>query len=120
MPIESRIKKYQTEYYGSISICNKNGNSIIFVEFMLKMIYEELLELSKSNLSKPNNKFIVYLLNILDYDIPMSANETMLKLNIKSKETLRKNYIDPAIKEGLINSTLPDKLTSKNQMYYKL
>ncbi len=120
MPIESRIKKYQQEYYDSINICNKNGNSIIFVEFMLKMIYEELLELSNSNLSKTNNKFMLDLLNVLNYDIPMSANEIMEKLNIKSKETLRKNYIDPAIKEGLINSTLPDKPTSKNQMYYKL
>ncbi len=61
-----------------------------------------------------NNKFMLDLLNVLNYDIPMSANEIMEKLNIKSKETLRKNYIDPAIKEGLINATLPDKPTSKN------
>ncbi len=120
MPVESRIKKYQSDYYESINICNKNGNATIFVEFMLKMIHEELEELSNSNLSRSNNKFVVNLLNVLDYDIPLSANEIMGKLNVKSKETLRKNYIDPAISEGLIKPTDPDKPTSKNQMYYKL
>ena len=44
----------------------------------------------------------------------------MEKLGIKSKETLRANYIGPAIKNGLIKMTIPDKTTSKNQMYYKI
>ena len=56
----------------------------------------------------------------MNYDIPLSANEIMEKLEIKSKETLRKNYIDPALEEGLIACALPDKPTSKNQMYYKI
>ena len=50
---------------------------------------------------------------------PMTATEIMKKLKIKSKETLRKQYINPAIKQGLINLTIKDKPTSKNQMYYK-
>ncbi len=120
MPIESRIKKYQQEYYYSIDTCNKKGNSIVFIEFMLKMIYEELEQLSNSKFQKTNNRFIMELLNVLNFDIPLSANEIMKKLNVKSKETLRKNYIGPAIKEGLIKATIPDKPTSKNQMYYKV
>ena len=43
----------------------------------------------------------------------------MQRLGIKSKETLRATYIDPAIKEGVVALTIPDKPTSKNQMYYK-
>lgn len=50
----------------------------------------------------------------------MSSNEIMEKLGIKSKETLRSNYIDTALENGLIKMTLPDKPTSKNQMYYKI
>ena len=120
MPIESRIKKYQTEYYDSIAICNNNGNSTVFVEFMLKMIYEELEEISNANIQRSNNRYIIDLLSIMDYDIPLSANEIMTKLEIKTKETLRKNYIDPALEEGLIACTVADKPTSKNQMYYKI
>ena len=50
----------------------------------------------------------------------MTANEIMDKLGIKSKETLRSTYLDPAKKEGVVALIIPDKLTSKNQMYYKV
>jgi len=53
-------------------------------------------------------------------DQPMSAYEIMKKLNIKSKETFRNSYLDIAIKEGLVNRTIPDKPTSRHQMYYKI
>ena len=49
----------------------------------------------------------------------MTATEIMEKSGIKSKETLRGKYLDPAIKQGLVSLTIPDKSTSKNQMYYK-
>ncbi len=38
LPIETEIKKYQSEYYQAIEKCHKNGNSNVFIEFMLKMI----------------------------------------------------------------------------------
>ena len=38
MPIESLIQKYQSEYYDAIAKCNNNGNSNVFIEFMLQMI----------------------------------------------------------------------------------
>ena len=44
----------------------------------------------------------------------------MAKLGIKSKETLRSTYLNPAIQEGVIALTIPDKPISKNQMYYKI
>ena len=44
----------------------------------------------------------------------------MEKLEIKSKETLRTTYLDPAIEEKLVELTIPEKPTSKNQMYYKV
>ena len=50
----------------------------------------------------------------------MTANDIMDKLKIKSKETLRKNYLNPALKEKMIALTIPNKPTSKNQMYYKI
>lgn len=41
-------------------------------------------------------------------------------LGLKSKETLRKNYINPAIELGVVKMTLPDKPNSRNQRYVKL
>ena len=59
------------------------------------------------------------LLDVMEYNKPMTANEIMNKLGIKSKETLRTVYLNPAIEEGAVALTIPDKPTSKNQMYYK-
>ena len=44
----------------------------------------------------------------------------MSKLNIKSRNSFRDNYLKPALEAGLIGMTIPEKPTSKNQMYFKL
>ena len=105
IPLESRIQKYQDEYYNAISYCHKNGDSNKFIEFMLRLIDESIDEISNNfvqeskNISEQVNK----LLEIMDYDIPLSANEIMRRLDIKSKETLRANYLNPAIELSLIH-----------------
>lgn len=50
----------------------------------------------------------------MEYDIPLSANEIMTRLGIKSKETLRVSYLNPALENGLIKMTIPNKPNSKN------
>ena len=122
LPIESQIHKYQDDYYKSINNCNHSGESTEFIEFILKMIDEVLDETIRTS-SAPITEIginINKLLNVMDYNVPMTANEIMDKLGIKSKETLRATYLDPAINEGVVALTIPDKPTSKNQMYYKI
>ncbi len=121
LPIETQIKKYQSDYYRAIANSNKNGNSTAFIEFMLKMINDTLNEFllkAEPEIARTNN-YVSKLLDVMDYNIPMTATEIMQKLGIKSKETFRKNYLDPAIENGLVKMTIPDKPTSKNQMYYR-
>ena len=122
LPIESQLKKYQDGYYKAIADCNSKGDSTIFIEFMLKMIDEVLNEaISTSRMPITETGInINKLLDVMEYNKPMTANEIMEKLGIKSKETLRSTYLDPAIKEGVVALTIPDKPTSKNQMYYKV
>ena len=122
LPIESQIHKYQDDYYKAINNCNHKGESTEFIEFMLEMIDAVLDETITTSLAPITEVGINInkLLNVLEYNVPMTANEIMDKLGIKSKETLRATYLDPAIKEGMVALTIPDKPTSKNQMYYKL
>ena len=121
IPIESIIQKYQKEYYESISECNHKGNSNAFIEFMLKMIDEILdevlleVEQESNNVSEKVNR----LLGIMEFNIPLTANEIMKRLSIKSKETLRNSYLNPALENGLIKMMLADKPNSKNQRYIK-
>ena len=118
MPIETQIKKYQEEYYQVIDTCNHLGNSTLFVEFMLHMIDESLKEIiSQSNVDVINQN-VRELLDVM-MDIPMTSREIMVRLGIKSKETFRNSYLNPAMEIGLVKMTIPDKPTSKNQKYYK-
>lgn len=121
LPIESLIKKYQKEYYKVIDDCNNSGESTEFIEFMLKMIDESLNNLLKNINKEVSNtdEYVNKLLEVMDYNIPVSAKELMNKLNLKSINSFRKVYLKPALNMGLIKSTNPDKLTSKNQRYYK-
>lgn len=122
LPIESQLKKYQEGYYEAIAKCNSEGESTTFIEFMLKMIDEvldEALNTSRMPITETGVN-INKLLDVMEYNKPMTATEIMNKLDIKSKETLRKIYLDPAIEQKVIALTIPDKPTSKNQMYYKV
>lgn len=122
LPIESQLKKYQEGYYGAIAKCNSEGESTTFIEFMLKMIdqvLDEALNTSRMPITETGVN-INKLLDVMEYNKPMTATEIMNKLDIKSKETLRKIYLDPAIEQKVIALTIPDKPTSKNQMYYKV
>lgn len=122
LPIESQIKKYQENYYSVINNCDKSGKSTEFIEFMLKMIDETLLELLK-NTSIQSNHISIYvnkLLDVMELGVSMTATELMEKLGMKSRISFRENYLIPALENGLIKMTNPDKPTSKNQMYYKV
>ena len=121
IPIESQIQKYQAEYYKTIADCHLKGSSNLFVEFMLKMIDEVLDEVLVGARKEAENVSdqVNALLSVMEPDIPVSANELMNRLGIKSKETLRNSYLNPAIENGLVKMTLPDKPNSKNQRYLK-
>lgn len=51
---------------------------------------------------------------------PQSAQMIMDRLGLKSRIAFRKNYLNPALEAGLVAMTIPNKPTSKNQMYYKI
>lgn len=121
VPIETAIKKYQNDYYKVIANCNAKGDSTEFIEFMLKMIDEVLDDLIKNaNIEiKHINSYIAKLLDVMDYNIPMSIKEIMEKLGLKSRSSFMKTYLNPALEQGLIKMTIKDKPTSKNQRYYK-
>lgn len=44
LPFETIIKKRQEDYYTVLSICDKQGHSTVFIEFMLEAINEALQE----------------------------------------------------------------------------
>ena len=121
IPIESQIEKFQDEYYEAISQCHVDGESTIFIEFMLSQI-DKILDDISAQISDKNEylpETIQKLLEVMEYDIPYTSNALMEKLGLKAKEGFRRNYLHPAIEMNLIQMTIPDKPNSKNQRYVK-
>ena len=48
LPVESLIKENQEEYYRILAIADRQGESTVFVEFMLRIVEESLEELLQS------------------------------------------------------------------------
>ena len=122
IPIESQIEKFQDGYYNAISQCHIDGESTVFIEFILEQISAMLGEILNSAKYSSDNlsEYVKKLLSVMEYDTPYTATAILSLLNLKSKETLRKNYLNPAIENGLVKMTLPDKPNSRNQRYIKI
>ena len=121
IPIESQIQKFQNEYYEAIAKCHVEGESTLFIEFMLAQI-DKILDDISVQISEDNEQLSEYLkrlLEVMEYDVPYTSNTLMEKLGLKSKEGFRRNYIRPAIDMNLIRMTIPDKPNSRNQRYVK-
>ena len=121
IPIESQIEKFQDEYYNAIVKCHINGDSNVFIEFMLKQIdkiLEEIL-LRADEQDEHVTEYVKKLLNVMEYEVPYTSTVLMEKLGLKSKETFRKNYMNPAMQLQLVQMTIPEKPKSRNQRYIR-
>lgn len=113
--------KYQDEYYNAISKCHVNGNSTFFIEFMLKQI-DSVLEEIATQINEDSEQLsdcVRKLLDVMEYDVAYASNQLMEKLELKSREGFRRNYLKPALELNLVSMTIPDKPNSKNQRYKK-
>jgi len=56
---------------------------------------------------------------ILDFcQIPRTREEIQAFINVKDREHFRKKFLQPLLKQGLLNPTIPEKPTSSKQKYY--
>lgn len=117
IPIESQIIKFQDGYYDAIAKCHQDGESTAFIEFMLEQIS---IVLSQVNCTDTSSEYVKRLLSVMEYGTPYTAVGIMELLGLKSRDALRKSYLNPAIEAGLIKMTVPDKPNSKNQRYVKI
>ena len=113
--------KYQDEYYNAISKCHVNGNLTFFIEFMLKQI-DSVLEEIATQINEDSEQLsdcVRKLLDVMEYDVAYASNQLMEKLELKSREGFRRNYLKPALELNLVSMTIPDEPNSKNQRYIK-
>ncbi|OTA26253.1 cell filamentation protein Fic [Alloscardovia macacae] len=123
LPIEELIQSRQEDYYAALGTADQQADSAGFVELMLEIISAALRELSVEHHSTDQDSDQVktpveQLIAMLGEDT-LSASALMNRLGLSHKATFRKNYLHPALDQGLIERTIPDKPTSRNQKYRK-
>lgn len=127
LPIEELIQSRQKEYYDALGAADKQTDSAGFVELMLEIIRDSLTEITVVGRSTDQDsdqvtvqdktpiERILYALG----DETLSATDLMERLGLSHKPTFRKNYLNPALEQKLIERTIPNKPNSKNQKYRK-
>ena len=127
LPIEELIQSRQKEYYDALGAADKQANGAGFVELTLEIIRDSLKEVTVVGRSTGQDSDQVTdqdktpterLLSVLGNDT-LSAAELMERLGLSHRPTFRKNYLNPALEQNLIERTIPDKPNSKNQKYRK-
>ena len=119
VPVESLVKERQQEYYDVLGVCDNEAESTMFIEYMLKNIYETLQEIkSTEQVIEQVTEQVQKLMDVITSE-PKSANELMEHVGLKHKLTFRDNYLKPALELGLILMTVPDKPKSSKQKYFR-
>lgn len=127
LPIEELIQSRQKEYYDALGVADRQADSAGFVELMLEIIRDSLKEITvvgrstdqdNSQVTDQDKTPVERLLSALG-DNTLSTAELMERLGLSHRPTFRKNYLNPALEQNLIERTIPDKPNSKNQRYRK-
>ena len=127
LPIEELIQSRQKEYYDALGAADKQADSAGFVELMLEIIRDSLTEITvvgrstdqdSDQVTDQDKTPIERILSVLG-DETLSATDLMERLGLSHKPTFRKNYLNPALEQKLIERTIPNKPNSKNQKYRK-
>ncbi len=127
LPVEELIQSRQREYYDALGVADAQADSTEFVELMLEIIRDSMMELTvvgrttdqdTDQVTDQDSLAVDRLLAALGEDV-LSATELMERLNLSHRPTFRQNYLNPALKAGLIERTIPEKPNSKHQKYRK-
>ena len=123
LPVEELIRSRQQEYYNALNKSDRESDSSTFVEFMLEILLDTLRETTvvgdaTDPAGKSGNPYVQKLLDVLG-DEDLSATEIMERLGLSHRPTFRKNYLVPALEQGIIEMIIPEKPKSRNQRYRK-
>ena len=127
LPMEELIQSRQKEYYDALGAADKQADSAGFVELMLEIIRDSLKEVTVlgrntdqvgDQVTDQDQSQTERLISVLGNET-LSATELMERLGLSHRPTFRKNYLNPALEQRLIERTIPDKPNSRNQKYRK-
>ena len=118
MPVETMVFAHQADYYAAIAQSTAQSDNAPFVEFMLGMIRETLDAQSIPQVTPQVTPQVeVVLLILVQQTRALLAKEIQALLGLTDRKSFRIAYLKPALAQGLVEYTLPDKPTSSQQRY---
>ena len=124
LPIENSIKNNQKGYYSALESADSHANSTVFIEFMLNIILADITHIDPVTdpATDPVTDLVPdrvkKLLSVMG-NTYLSSAEIMVKVGLSHKPTFRKNYLLPALEQGLIEMSHPEAPNSPKQKYIK-
>ncbi len=115
-PVESMVRAHQHEYYTALNRSTKKGDSAPFVEFMLDVIRETLEHMESDQVTDRVSDQVKRLLRILGQEFT-AVPEMMAGLALSHRPTFRKNYLRPALRQGLVEMKFPENPKHPGQRY---
>ncbi len=125
IPVESLIYQHQKEYYEALQESTARTDSAPFIEFILQMILDAILnsnvndqrtaQVSDHVTAQVSDQVqrLIFAMTQEEY----SLVELMQLVGLTHRATFQKNYLNPAIEADLIERTIPDKPKSSKQKY---
>ena len=122
IPMESILWQNRLQYYTAIEMARKANDSGVFIEFTLSALYEIIAEQEKHQVEHQDKHQVelteaqISVLKILANEI-LSRKEIFAAIGMRSDSRSFKRNIEPLLKAGFIEMTIPDKPNSKLQKY---
>ena len=114
IPVESLIFENQAEYYQAIQESTQKTDSAPFIAFMLQMILDTVTS-STPQVSPQVPPQVGELLALIKGESSREALQSALGLS--DRKSFRERYLKPALNNGLVEMTIPDKPNSRLQKY---
>ncbi len=123
LPVETVIRERQEGYYAALAQADSAGESTPFVEFLLDALHVALNEAITSDVehadpaTDPDTDPAKKLLYVFREKPEQGIATLMAALGLSHRPTFRRNYLNPALAQGYVERTIPDKPNSPVQKY---
>ena len=114
IPVESLVHEHQTEYYRALQMSTEQTDCAPFIEFMLRMILDAA-SVFTPQVAPQVTPQVRRMLEIMQGEMTREAMQSALDL--RDRKSFRERYLVPALVEGLIEMTIPDRPNSRLQKY---
>lgn len=115
IPVESIVHQHQSEYYQALNESTAKSDSEPFINFMLSMILDAVADTAAPQVTPHVTPQVKALLKAVKGDKGRDA--IMAALGLSDRKSFSERYLRPALAQGLVEMTVPDKPRSRMQQY---